>query len=192
MGYRWLVDWSDEPDNSNIEVNLLTGHLPLGFPAAYASRAIYLVKPEAENPVRSAYGTKFGARCLNASSETVAEKPAFRSAFKFPVVRPLLSRGSGFSPFHFVDATSISGDGCCPTDTRNRGMSPTTGWSPACSKSCRQTIRESRTHSRPGICRMSPWNFPGRWPFPKLFIPRCQTAGPNAWMSEALGTPKPW
>ena len=56
LGYRYLGDWSARPGNSNIEEGLLTEHLlRSGYSAGQASRAIYLLKAEAENRVRSAY-----------------------------------------------------------------------------------------------------------------------------------------
>ena len=56
LGYRFLGDWSDRPDNSNIEESLLTAYLTkYGYTPEQISRAIYLLKTEAENPNRSLY-----------------------------------------------------------------------------------------------------------------------------------------
>jgi type I restriction enzyme, R subunit len=57
LGYRYLGDWSDRPDNSNIEEQLLLKYLTrAGYSPEQVSRAIYLLKTEAENPTRSLYG----------------------------------------------------------------------------------------------------------------------------------------
>ena len=56
LNYRYLGDWSDRPDNSNIEEKLLAGYLTgVGYSAEQISRAIYLFKTEATNPTRSLY-----------------------------------------------------------------------------------------------------------------------------------------
>ena len=56
LGYRYLGDWSDRPDNTNIEENLLSSYLTgAGYSPEQISRAIYLLKLEAENPNRSLY-----------------------------------------------------------------------------------------------------------------------------------------
>ena len=56
LKYRYLGDWSDRPDNSNIEEQLLTEYMTrAGYSPEQISRAIYLLKSEAENPTRSLY-----------------------------------------------------------------------------------------------------------------------------------------
>ena len=56
LGYRYLGDWSDRPANSNIEEKLLTDYLTrAGYSPEQISRAIYLLRTEAENPNRSLY-----------------------------------------------------------------------------------------------------------------------------------------
>jgi type I restriction enzyme R subunit len=56
LGYRYLGDWSDRPSNSNIEEDLLTDWLTKrGHSAEQISRAIYLLRLEADNPNRSLY-----------------------------------------------------------------------------------------------------------------------------------------
>ena len=56
LGYRYLGDWSDRPDNSNIEEGLLKEYLTkCKYSPEQISRAIYLLKTEAENPNRSLY-----------------------------------------------------------------------------------------------------------------------------------------
>jgi type I restriction enzyme, R subunit len=56
LGYRYLGDWKDRADNRNIEEQLLTDYLiRAGYKPEQASRAIYLLKTEAENPTRSLY-----------------------------------------------------------------------------------------------------------------------------------------
>jgi len=56
LGYRFLGDWSDRPDNSNIEEHLLTAYLAkCQYTPEQISRAIYLLRIEAENPNRSLY-----------------------------------------------------------------------------------------------------------------------------------------
>ena len=56
LGYRYLGDWSDRTDNSNIKEDLLSGYLmKAGYTMEQISRAIYLLKTESENPSRSLY-----------------------------------------------------------------------------------------------------------------------------------------
>ena len=56
LKYRYLGDWTDRPDNSNIEENLLDEYLTrAGYTPDQISRAIYLLKTEADNPNRSLY-----------------------------------------------------------------------------------------------------------------------------------------
>lgn len=56
LKYRYLGDWSDRPDNSNIEEKLLVDYLTrVGYTAEQISRALYLLKAEAGNPNRSLY-----------------------------------------------------------------------------------------------------------------------------------------
>ena len=56
LKYRYLGDKSDLPHNSNIEEGLLTTYLTrAGYSPEQISRAIYLLKLEAENPNRSLY-----------------------------------------------------------------------------------------------------------------------------------------
>ncbi|TSA30385.1 MAG: HsdR family type I site-specific deoxyribonuclease [Verrucomicrobiaceae bacterium] len=55
LGYRFLGDRSDR-DNSNIEEGLLTAHLiGAGYTQEQISRAIYLLRTEADNPNRCLY-----------------------------------------------------------------------------------------------------------------------------------------
>ena len=56
LKYRYLGDWTDRPDNSNIEEKLLDEYLTrAGYTAEQISRALYLLKAEADNPNRSLY-----------------------------------------------------------------------------------------------------------------------------------------
>jgi type I restriction enzyme R subunit len=56
LGYRFLGDWSERLDNSNIEEELLGSYLKdADYSAEQISRAIYLLKTEAKNPNRSLY-----------------------------------------------------------------------------------------------------------------------------------------
>ncbi len=56
LGYRVLGDWSDRPDNSNIEEDPLTAHLiRSGYKPAQISKALYELRTEAGNPYRSLY-----------------------------------------------------------------------------------------------------------------------------------------
>jgi type I restriction enzyme R subunit len=56
LGYRYLGDRSDFPANSNIEESLLTGYLTkAGYSQEQISRALYLLRTEADNPTRSLY-----------------------------------------------------------------------------------------------------------------------------------------
>ena len=55
LGYRFLGDRSDR-DNSNIEEGLLSAYLTgAGYSQEQISRAIYLLRTEADNPNRSLY-----------------------------------------------------------------------------------------------------------------------------------------
>ena len=56
LQYRDLGDWTDRPNNSNIDEKLLGDYLTrCGYTSEQISRAIYLLRTEAENPNRSLY-----------------------------------------------------------------------------------------------------------------------------------------
>jgi type I restriction enzyme R subunit len=56
LGYRYLSDWTDRPDNSNIEESLLTAYLTKsGYSPVQISKALYELRTEAGNPNRSFY-----------------------------------------------------------------------------------------------------------------------------------------
>src|SRR5882757_5386087 len=56
LGYRYLGDWSDRPANSNIQEDLLSAYFAkAGYTPEQISRAIYLLRTEADNPNRSLY-----------------------------------------------------------------------------------------------------------------------------------------
>ena len=56
LGYAELGDWTDRPNNSNIEEGLLTAYLEKsGYSAAQISRALDRLRTEANNPNRSLY-----------------------------------------------------------------------------------------------------------------------------------------
>jgi type I restriction enzyme R subunit len=57
LRYRYLDDWTDRPDNSNIEDNLLTAYrTKSGYNPAQIAKALYELRTEAGNPNRSLYG----------------------------------------------------------------------------------------------------------------------------------------
>jgi type I restriction enzyme R subunit len=57
LGYRYLGDWTDRADNSNIEEVLLKDHLQKnGYSTAQINRAIDLLRREADNHNRTLYG----------------------------------------------------------------------------------------------------------------------------------------
>jgi type I restriction enzyme R subunit len=57
LNYRYLGDWSDRPDNSNIEEGLLSTWLAgAGYTAAQISRALHALRTEANHASRSLYG----------------------------------------------------------------------------------------------------------------------------------------
>ena len=54
LRYRYLGDWTDRDDNSNIEEDMLSAWLTKrGTTAGQVSRAIYLLKTEADNHSRT-------------------------------------------------------------------------------------------------------------------------------------------
>ena len=56
LGYRYIGDWTDRLHNSNIDERLLTDWLTKnGHTPEQISRAIYLLKVEADNPNRGLY-----------------------------------------------------------------------------------------------------------------------------------------
>jgi type I restriction enzyme R subunit len=78
LGYRYLGDWSDRPNNSNIEEGLFTAFLSKsGYSSAQISRAIDRLRTEAGNPNRSLYDNnkavysllRFGVQVQAAASE---------------------------------------------------------------------------------------------------------------------------
>ena len=57
LAYRYLGDWTDRPDNSNIEESLLTTYLTKrGYTTAQISSTIYKLRTEADNHGRTLYG----------------------------------------------------------------------------------------------------------------------------------------
>ena len=65
LGYRYLGDRSDRPNNSNIDEELLAAYLvQAGYTLEQISRAIYLLRTEAENPNRSLYDNNKAVYCL--------------------------------------------------------------------------------------------------------------------------------
>jgi type I restriction enzyme R subunit len=56
LGYRTLGDWTDRPNNSNVEVDLLTAYLSKrGYSPAQIARALDRLRTEASNHNRSLY-----------------------------------------------------------------------------------------------------------------------------------------
>ena len=55
LGYRYLGDWTDRPQNSNIETGLLTTFLSRNYSTQQISRALDKLRIEADNPNRSLY-----------------------------------------------------------------------------------------------------------------------------------------
>lgn len=56
LDYRYVGDWSDRAANSNIEEELVRAHLSrAAYSAEQISRALYLLRKEADNPNRSLY-----------------------------------------------------------------------------------------------------------------------------------------
>jgi type I restriction enzyme R subunit len=57
LHYRYLGDWTDRDGNSNIEEDLLTAYLTrAGSNPAQISRALHILRTEADNPSRGLYG----------------------------------------------------------------------------------------------------------------------------------------
>src|SRR6185437_5546780 len=57
LGYRYLGDWTDRDDNSNVEEELLSAWLKKsGYTAAQIAVAIYKLRTEADNHNRNLYG----------------------------------------------------------------------------------------------------------------------------------------
>jgi type I restriction enzyme R subunit len=56
LGYRYLGDWSDRDDNSNIEDRLLSAYLTKSdYSPAQISNTLYKLRTEANNANRSLY-----------------------------------------------------------------------------------------------------------------------------------------
>ena len=56
LGYRTLGDWTDRPNNSNVEADLLTAYLKRrGYNPAQIGRALDRLRTETSNPNRSLY-----------------------------------------------------------------------------------------------------------------------------------------
>ena len=56
LGYQYLGNWQDRPNNSNIEGTLLTQHLTQqNYAPPQISQALYKLRIEANNPNRSLY-----------------------------------------------------------------------------------------------------------------------------------------
>src|SRR6266511_4631119 len=57
LGYRYLGDWTDRDNNSNIEEDLLTAWLTkCGYSTPQINRALYILRREADNHNRTFYG----------------------------------------------------------------------------------------------------------------------------------------
>ena len=57
LKYRYLGDWHDRDDNSNIEEGLLTAYLNRsGYTPEQINSAIYILRAEADNNSRGLYG----------------------------------------------------------------------------------------------------------------------------------------
>ncbi len=57
LHYRYLGDWRDRDDNSNIEEHLLTSYLSRnGYSTAQINKAIHALRAEADNHSRGMYG----------------------------------------------------------------------------------------------------------------------------------------
>jgi len=57
LGYRYLGDWRDRDDNSNIEEHLLTAYLSRnGYGTAQINKAVHTLRAEADNHSRGLYG----------------------------------------------------------------------------------------------------------------------------------------
>jgi len=57
LGYRYLGDWSDRYDNSNVEEDLLSRWLTQrGHTPPQISAALHMLRTEADNPNRTLYG----------------------------------------------------------------------------------------------------------------------------------------
>ena len=81
LGYRYLGDWTDRPNNSNIEVEQLTSYLGnSGYSPAQISRALDKLRTEAGNPNRSLYDNnkavysllRYGVQVQAAAGENTA------------------------------------------------------------------------------------------------------------------------
>ena len=56
LHYRYLGDWTDRPDNKNIEGTLLSVYLTkYGYTPEQIAKALYELRTEAGNPSRSLY-----------------------------------------------------------------------------------------------------------------------------------------
>jgi len=56
LRYRYLGNWAERPNNSNIDIDILTAYLTkAGYTEHQISRAIYLLRTEADNHSRSLY-----------------------------------------------------------------------------------------------------------------------------------------
>jgi type I restriction enzyme R subunit len=79
LKYRYLGDWSDRQGNSNIEQELLAGYLTKsGYSPEQISRAIYLLKTEADNPSRNLYQNNravYGLLRYGVDVQTAAGQP---------------------------------------------------------------------------------------------------------------------
>jgi type I restriction enzyme R subunit len=57
LEYRYLGDWTDREDNSNIEADMLTAHLTgCGYTKAQINVATHRLRTEADNHSRALYG----------------------------------------------------------------------------------------------------------------------------------------
>jgi hypothetical protein len=65
LGYRYQGDWTDRPQNSNIETGLLSTFLSRNYTPRQISRALDKLRIEADNPNRSLYENNKGVYAMH-------------------------------------------------------------------------------------------------------------------------------
>ncbi|HEX3628472.1 MAG TPA: HsdR family type I site-specific deoxyribonuclease [Verrucomicrobiae bacterium] len=107
LGYRYLGDWSDRSNNSNVEDELLTDYLTkCENSPEQISRAIYLLRTEADNPNRSLYENnkavysmlRYGVQLKTAAGELTA------------TIKPINWEKPGENDFVIAEEVTLEGD----------------------------------------------------------------------------------
>src|ERR1035437_243693 len=107
LGYRYLGNWTDRPNNSNIEETLVTDHLrKAGYTREQMAAALYRLRTEASNHSRNLYGNNQAVYSLLRYGVPVKLDPAKPTE----TVHLIDWRGPAKNDFAIAEEVTLSGD----------------------------------------------------------------------------------